>query len=251
MPHTPDNLEKKSYIDMVSDELVNHGIFVNYVNIHSIGCNKTWALRKIIDSDYKKQDYYDFNYIQSKKTVATKDIFPFPMSPNFLEKYYNNTDHPDLKITSHYTDSSYPIFFYSCGQMNMHHYMKMRTNDIRQIIPQFLFHFRENFHQTILDVKNMLDYLILLNSTVHIYVFGVYPMFQSYGVRKMLSPIYQLANCEVKKLCNSYSNVTFMDVIDNIYYVAENDCHPNYLGQCSMKKKILTKLDNQNFKGEI
>lgn len=243
VPHTPDNVESKSYIDMVSEELTLNGIYVNYVNMHSIGCNKTWSLKKIIDSDYQKQEYYNLNYLQSKKAVNTKNVFPFPMSPNFLERYYSNTDNPNLKVTSHYTDAINPIFFYSCGQMNMHHYMKMGTHDISKVIPQILFHFNQNFKKTICDVKEMIDYLISLNPTVKIYVFGVYPMFQSYAIRKILLPIYRYANIEVKKLCDSYSNVFFVDVIDNINFVAKDDCHPNYLGQCNMKKKVLKMLN--------
>lgn len=242
VPHTPDNIEMKSYIDMVADELLENKINVNYVNMHSIGCNKTWSLKKIIDADYTKKEYYDLNLTQSKKAITKENIFPFPLNPNFLSTYYSEPNNPDLRITSHYVDAKNPIFFYSCGQMNMHHYLKMRTEDIRQIVPEIVFHFKNHFDKTLHDVKSMVDYLICLNPGVEIYMFGVYPMFESIIARKVLEPLYSIANKKIELLCKSYNNIHFIDVIDNINYVAKNDCHPNYNGQCNMKNKVLKSL---------
>lgn len=141
-----------------------------------------------------------------------------------------------MKITSHYCDSKNPIFFYSCGQMNFHNYVKMRSNDIKQIAPELLLRFNENFDKTMIDVKNMVDYLITLNPTVQIYMFGVYPMFESKFVRYALAPIYAGINKKLSDYFYDYDNIHFVDVMGNINYVAKNDCHPNYTGQCYMKK---------------
>lgn len=48
VPHTPDNLNLKSYVDMVCDDLTSNNINVNYINMHSIAFNKTWHLKKNI-----------------------------------------------------------------------------------------------------------------------------------------------------------------------------------------------------------
>jgi hypothetical protein len=243
VPHTKDNINMKSYIDMISDELVNNGLNINYVNMHSLGCNKTWWLKQIIDKDYQKQEYYDLNLLETKKAIEIPGVFPFPINENFLEKYYINTPNPNLKITSHYVDSKSPLFFYSCGQMNMHYYLKMRSNDILKISEQLLFHFNENLDKTLNDIKNMVDYLIELNPTVTIFMFGVYPMLMTSLGRKALAPIYYEVNKKVKDLCNCYENIIYVDVLDNINFIAKDDCHPNYLGQCNMKNKVLTLLE--------
>lgn len=73
--HTPDNTEVKSYIDMVAAGMTTYGLNVNYVNLHSLGCNKTFSLKRIIDTDYQKQEYYDINLVQTKKLLPEKIYF--------------------------------------------------------------------------------------------------------------------------------------------------------------------------------
>lgn len=242
VPHTPDNIIQKSYIDMLSDQLMANGINVNYVNMHSIAFNKTWELKSLIDKDYTKKEYYELNLAQSKKAVAKKNIFPFPLHEKFLSDYYKNPSNPDLKITSHLADVSNPIFVYSCGQMNFHQYSKMRTEDIKQIVPEILFHSFSNLDRTLNDIKDMINYLIAINPSIKIYMFGVYPMFESSTVRNILLPFYKYANSRVSELCNNYDNVFYVDVIENRNYVAPHDIHPNFQGQCYMKEQVLRKI---------
>ncbi len=246
VPHTPDNLIQKSYIDMIEDDFSNSGIHVNYVNMHSIGFNKTWELKKIIDSDYTKKEYYDINLEQSKKAVATPNIFPFPLHPKFLSDYYKNPSNPDMHITSHFADSKDPIFFYSCGQMNFHQYSKMRTGDLKQIIPELAFCSLYNLHKTLNDVKDMIEHLNSINPSVKIYMFGVYPMFENAAVRDALVPIYSLVNLRTREFCSQFDNVYFVDVIGDAFHVAKDDCHPNFEGQCYMKDKVLKKVISTN-----
>lgn len=243
VPHTPDNTEVKSYIDMVADDMTTYGLNVNYVNLHSLGCNKTFSLKRIIDSDYQKQEYYDINLVQTKKAIAKEEIFPFPVNPRFLKDYYKDTNNPTMKITSHYCESKNPIFFYSCGQMNFHSYVKMRSNDIKQIAPELLLRFNDNFEKTMSDIKLMVDYLTVLNPTVEIYMFGVYPMFESKLMRYGLAPIYAGINRKVASYFEEYDNIHFVDVMGNINHVAKNDCHPNFKGQCYMKNRVMNVID--------
>lgn len=243
VPHTPDNTNIKSYIDLIADDFTANGLNINYVNLHSLGCNKTFSLQRIINFDYEKQKYYDINLIQTKKAIAKDGIFPFPVNPRFLAEYYKNTNNPTMKITSHYCESKNPIFFYSCGQMNFHSYVKMRTNDIKQIMPELLLRFNENFEKTMSDIKIMVDYLIALNPTVEIYMFGVYPMFESKIIRYSLVPIYTRINKKVASYFKEYDNIHFVDVMGNIYHIAQNDCHPDYKGQCYMKSRVMNAID--------
>lgn len=242
VPHTPDNYLQKSYIDLLADDFKINGVSVNYVNMHSIAFNKTWELKSLMESDYTKKEYYDLNLVQSRKAVQAKNIFPFPLHDKFLSDYYTCPSNPNLKITSHLVDSVDPIFIYSCGQMNFHQYSKMRTEDLKQILPQLLFHSSENLERTLTDMKEMMDYLLCLNPTMRIYVFGVYPMFEKAMIRNMLVPFYKYANHAVKSMCDSYPNVYYVDVLGNKDYVAEKDVHPNLAGQCYMKRQVMQKI---------
>lgn len=43
VPYTPDNLEQKSYLDLIAEKL-GELCDIDYVNMHSIAFNKTWEL---------------------------------------------------------------------------------------------------------------------------------------------------------------------------------------------------------------
>lgn len=88
----------------------------------------------------------------------------------------------------------------------------------------------------------MINYLIAINPSIKIYMFGVYPMFESSTARNILLPFYKYANSRVSELCNNYDNVFYVDVIENRNYVAPHDIHPNFQGQCYMKEQVLRKI---------
>lgn len=167
--HTPDNTEVKSYIDMIADDMTAYGLNINYVNLHSLGCNKTFSLKRIIDADYQKQEYYDINLVQTKKAIAKEGIFPFPVNPKFLTDYYKDINNPTVKI----------------------------------------------------------------------YMFGVYPMFESKLIRYSLAPIYAKINRKVASYFAEYDNIHFVDVMGNINHIAKNDCHPSFKGQCYMESRVI------------
>lgn len=195
-----------------------------------------------MDADYTKKEYYDLNLSQSIKVLKQNEIFPYPINPKFITNYYNNPINPNLKITSYLSNSKNPVFFYSCGQMNFHQYVNMKTNDIKQIFPELIINFKKNFDKTMYDVKNMLNYILQINPSTTIYLFGVYPMFENNFERQLLKPIYSLVNKRIKYFFDEYENVNFVDVIDNINFVAPDDCHPNYQGQIYMKKKVINSM---------
>lgn len=242
VPHTPDNTEHKSYLDLVASYFEDMGIEVNYINMHSLGCNRTEHLLSILDKDYSKGEYYIENKRMTKKAIDKEGIFPFPIHETFLDDYYDNPNKPELKITSYLSDAKNPIFFYSCGQMDFHKFVCMRSNDLKLILPQLTFHLKTNFIKTLDNIEQTVKYIMSINPSVEIYMFGVYPMFIEKSVRELLAPIYGVANILVSRHFNEYENVHYVDVMGNINYIAEKDCHPNFLGQQYMKKKVLNTM---------
>jgi len=248
VPHTPDNIKHKSYLDLLADYFNDLGIHVNYVNLHSLGCNKTYQLKDILLKDYLKKDYYQENKRMSLKAIQRKDIFPFPVHEKFLDDYYDNPTNPNLKITSHLCGTKNPIFFYSCGQMDFHKLVNMRSGDIKKILPEVTLNLNKNLSQTLDNVEDVIKFIISINSTVEIYMFGVYPMFTSKIKRDLLAPIYALVNIEIKDRFKSYHNVHFVDVLGNINKIANDDCHPDFSGQQYMKQKVLNKMYSKKYR---
>ncbi|MBQ2639880.1 MAG: hypothetical protein IJF92_03865 [Bacilli bacterium] len=67
-------------------------------------------------------------------------------------------------------------------------------------------------------------------------------MFNKKITRDLLTPLYKKVNKQIEKEFINYDNVHFIDIINNINYVAKDDVHPNLEGQKYMKEKVLEKI---------
>lgn len=242
VPYTPDNAEHKSYSDMVAGELRDSGIQIDYVNMHSIAFNKTWELKQLLDKNYTKGQYYKMNQKLATEVIKKSSRFEHPVHPDFLNLYYSNIENPALPITSTLEQSKEPIFLYSCGGMNLDYYLNCPTGSVKKIIPQFLFHLKSNLERTMNDIEQTLLYIKNLNPRTKIYVLGVYPMIEQKFLREILQEAYKIYNSKLESICNKYDNIYYVDVFGNKEYVAKHDNHPNYKGQCYMKKQVLNSI---------
>ena len=167
VPYTADNIESKSFVDLVADEFKSRGINIEYVSLHSLARNKTWELKKILDTDYTKQEYYKVNRKLNKFVVdRSKDKnsrFNHPINPNFIYNYNSDYLNPDKRITTSLKTEKNPIFLYSCGGMNLDYYFKFPSCNMKEILPQIIFHLNENVRKTMRDIEDCIQYIASLN----------------------------------------------------------------------------------------
>ena len=239
VPYTMDNQDSKSFIDLLADTYIEKGYDVSYVNLCSLGRNKTWELIDILEKDYSKGEYYKKNKRYAQIVIDRKTRFKHPVNPGFLDRYYDNVPDPEIKITTKLKESENPIFIYTCGGMNFDYYSKMPSCDIREILPQMLFHLKENLNKTMSDIKNCVKYISDLNENIVVYVLGVYPMIENKWLRKLSEPLYTYYNKQVKIMCDKFENVYYVDIFDTKNYIAPQDEHPTFEGQQYMTKQII------------
>lgn len=240
VPYTPDNLEQKSYLDLLAEEL-GELCDIDYVNMHSIAFNKTWELESLLKKDFTKEKYYNLNKRLSQKVITTSNRFDHPVNENFLS-YYDNVTNPTMKITTAFSQASEPIFIYSCGGMNLDYYLKCPTCDLKKIIPEFIFHIKDNLNKTMSDIENTLLYIKSINPKTKIYLLGVYPMIENKILRYLLQDFYRIYNAYLKKVCSKLIDVYYVDVFENIKNVAPHDNHPNFKGQQLIKKQVINSI---------
>ena len=245
VPYTADNIKMKSFIDIVADYFKDMGLKVNYVNLCSLAKNKTWELIDILDKDYTKEQYYKlnqrFSHVVTTNTSKTAR-FNHPTNPNFVENYYNNIEYKETKITTELKSAVKPIFLYTCGGMNFDYYTKLPSCDIKKILPEIIFNLRKNLNQTITDIDNCIRYILNLNSNMKMYVLGVYPMIDKTLLREIAQPLYKIYNNRIRKICNKYNNVTYIDIFGAKDYIAPLDNHPTYEGQKYISDQVIKKL---------
>lgn len=165
--------------------------------MHSIAFNKTWKLESLLKKDFTKK-YYNLNKRLSQKVITTSNRFDHPVNKKFLS-YYDNVTNPTMKITTAFLQASEPIFIYSCGGMNLDYYLKCPTCDLKKIIPEFIFHIKDNLNKTMSDIENTLLYIKSINPKTKIYLLGVYPMIENKTLRYLLQDFYRIYNTYLKK----------------------------------------------------
>lgn len=251
VPYTMDNTELKSFVELTAESLKEQGINLTYVNLCSLGRNKTWELEKIIERDYTVEEYIKQNKLASEFVINRKredEDWTFPTNPAFLPEYYQIPEYSKLHITSALKESENPIFLYSCGGMNIRSYLKIKTEMTPQvalaIAKEVLFHARKHIVQTKKDVDNCLSLISSLNPNTEIYVLGVYAMLDNQTLRDLVTPFVIWYNAELKKVLKNHPNAHYVDIRNVKDLVAVKDMHPTLEGQKYISKQILETMDN-------
>lgn len=243
VPYTIDNVERKSFVDLVADKFKEEGIHLEYVTLHSLAKNKTWELKKILDKDYSKGEYYKTNKMLNKVVIdrakQKNSRFNHPINPEFIDKYYEDISNPDKKITTCLKTEQNPIFLYSCGGMNLDYYLKFPTSNFKEILPEIVLHLSKNFKKTMDDIDDCIQYISSLNKNIQVYVLGVYSMIENKSLRFLAQPLYALYNTKIKDICCKYDNVHYVDIFGTKKFVAPQDNHPTFEGQEYIAKQII------------
>lgn len=250
VPYTIDNIEMKSFVELVVDEMKRNGININYVNLCSLGRNKTWELEKILESDYTIEKYVKFNKAASEFVIQgkrTDESWNFPTNPKFTENYYSNIVNGEYKITTELRKVQKPIFLYSCGGMNIRSYLNITTDnpDIGKIAKEVIFRCVKHIRQTEKDVESCINKILSLNPSMEIYVLGVYAMLDNQVARDLVFPLVNLYNSRLNKIISKYEQVHYIDIVNVKNMVAPNDMHPTFEGQKYIAKQIIKCMDRK------
>lgn len=253
VPYTIDNDKMTSFVDLTALELKKQGLKIEYVNLCSLGRNKTWELEEILKRDYTVSQYNKLNKLASEFVISGKrkeEDWPYPTNPKFVEEYYKrlNVSNPDTHITSELKYSESPIFLYSCGGMNIRSYLKIKTKmnlqDVLVVTKEVLLRAMKHVNQTKNDVENCIEYISKLNPNIQVYVLGVYAMLDDQKLRDIVFPFVEWYNYELRKIISKYDNVHYVDIKEVKNMVAEKDMHPNLEGQEYITKQMIKTMNN-------
>lgn len=251
VPYTADNIELKSFVELTAEALEKQEINITYVNLCSLGRNKTWELEKIIERDYTVSEYIKQNQLASDFVISRKrqdEDWTFPTNPNFVTKYYQIPEYSNLHITAALRETTTPIFLYSCGGMNIRSYFKIKTEMTPQVIldiaKEVLFNARKHIIQTKKDIDDCLTLISNLNPNMEIYVLGVYAMLDNQTLRNLVTPFVEWYNSELQKVLKKHPNAHYVDIRNVKDLVAVKDMHPTLEGQKYISGQILKTMDS-------
>lgn len=251
VPYTIDNKELKSFVELVAESLQKQGINLTYVNICSLGRNKTWELENIIKKDYTVEAYIKQNKLASEFVINRRrkdEDWKFPTNPEFLNKYYQIPEYSALNITSALKETNNPIFLYSCGGMNIRSYLKIKTEMTPKvaldIAKEVLLHAKKHIIQTKKDIDDSLSLISSLNPNMEIYVLGVYAMLDNQKLRDLVTPFVIWYNTELKKVLKNHPNAHYVDIRNVKDLVAVKDMHPTLEGQKYIAQQVLQTMNS-------
>lgn len=243
VPYTPDNYDQKSFLHFIKDQLLNLEIDIEVFDFHNMGRNKTWDF-----DDYFKKDYSKAELIDKHKRYfrVIEKNYRYPITNNFSDTYYIPKKGDENKyMKSSLVNSDKPIFIYSCGANDAAKLFGVEDLNILEMY-KLIFEKINTFKQVALNIEENLISILQLNYNVNIYVLGGYTAFENKVVRQMLNPIYEAYNNEIKKICDKYPNIHFVNISNISNHIAKKDIHPTREGQIVMAESILDKIYESN-----
>lgn len=262
MPYTKDNKDHIGYFHIVESYLKAQGFDVNGINMSRLNRNNTWDLERIFNKSYSLSKIKKFQLRSIDALRNTNFLFKLIVPEKFKSTITINHNDENIKIIDVYKNSQNPIFLYSTGSNDFLTYIgagpvEMMNSDIRkQMYPKMA----EAYSKTISNVDKNFKLLTELNANVEIYAIGTFyaPIFKSISkiislenrikhietdYEDILAYSVEYYNNHVRKLCDNYKNIHYIDVSYLTNYCASFDFHPNSKGNELLGKQIIEQIE--------
>ena len=181
--------------------------------------------------------------IESLKICKNSGIFPFLELPKKFLDHYKQIKSDD-KILTKLSDEK-TIFIYSSG---INDFLKCNNLSLFKLLfPKGLKTVKNNLdryiEKSLTKLERNLELLNKINPKMKVYIIGCFIPTNLQYIRKSLSLVIIDYNEKIKKLLNSYPNITFIDN-SNLFPGDFNniDFHPNKKGHLKIYQNLINKM---------
>lgn len=265
MPFPRENKNHIGYFDIVKERLIKQGYEVNGINMSSLNKNHTWDLEKIFTFNYSLSKIRNIQMYSIDELRNANVLFKFVVPKKIKERYIPNFEDDKIILKDVYTNSENPIFIYSAGPNDFFTYIQagpveLMDKEVREKLPHNL---DELVAKCVDNVEQNLILLNQLNPNVTILVLSFYysPLFDK--IQKVIylqekiknrdkryvnrfGEIIALYNSLLKKMCEKYDFVEYVDINFIKEYCAPMDFHPNEKGNELIADEVLKKIKIEN-----
>lgn len=249
VPYTRDNKNNINHLKEVYSFLIEQGINLTLIDMYSMSkYNDTTYINYLLDQNinlYKIKE----NQIESIDLCRKSGIFQFIQLPKKTKQLYELNDSYKEQTLTDIIKNNEIIFIYSCG---INDFLKnMNTNLAKLLNTKNMEKAFKDLENSIVLIINKINEnikkLIKLNNNIEIYVMGIYTPTRVKYIRNYVTVPINLYNIALKKLCEKYENVHFIDNSNlDKTNMAHVDWHPNYTGQRKMGENIIEEIKQKS-----
>ncbi|MDE6026293.1 MAG: hypothetical protein K2G45_12685 [Lachnospiraceae bacterium] len=224
----------ESFMDLLENELVQNNQFNSRIDLYNLYINKTWHLDGIFNNKVTINEMIDMknfalDFVRYKYDTKIKTTLSYDYSEENGEK----------SVYDYVASLNNPVVLYSCSANDLFYYFGTSLESL-------------NFERGIELLRNLdngLDFLennvqrnintiIECNSKSQIFVMGIYVPSDSFFINRAGSVVIDKINDRLKRVCDRYDNVYYVDVSAVCFSVLEDDFHPDQNGQKIIAVKL-------------
>lgn len=233
-----------SFMDLIESELNADNIKTTRLDLFNLYINKTWHVDGVLNNDVSINDMIKF------KNFAL-DFVRHKYGEGRIKtslSYESDAENGDVSIYDYIKPLDNPVVLYSCSANDLFYYYgtSLESLNAKRVI-EIIKYADDGFDFLENNVKRNMDSIIACNPKSQIFVMGLYMPSDNFWLNRLGSTFINKINKRLRRVCDKYDNVYYVDVSSVSLCVLEGDFHPDQDGQKIIANK-LSKSISENLK---
>ncbi len=233
-----------SFMDLIESELNGKNIKTTRLDLFNLYINKTWHVDGALNNDVTINDMIEF------KNFAL-DFVRHKYGEGRIKtslSYESDAENGDVSVYDYIRSLDNPVVLYSCSANDLFYYYgtSLESLNAKRVI-EIIKYADDGFDFLENNVKRNMDSIIACNPKSQVFVMGLYMPSDNFWLNRLGSTFINKINKRLKRVCNQYDNVYYVDVSSVSLCVLEGDFHPDQDGQKIIANK-LSKSISENLK---
>lgn len=244
VPYTKDNPDHKGFFEMIDRELSKEYNVISINCFHMSTNNDNRYIDSLISNDISLLDIKN-SQNQMLKKCKYSGIYPYLELPKNFLNHYKINDVDEKIIVKNYIKNNDTIFIYSAfvndllKSKNLSLFKLLRPGKIKKDLRKI------NIDRILYDLERNIEKLIDINSSIKIYVIGLFVPTRIPYIRKSLDEFISSINREFYKISKKYDNVILVNNDDLSVEDFNNiDFHPNRKGHEKIYHNFIKQYKN-------
>lgn len=225
----------ESFMDLIESELNSSNIKITRLDLFNLYINKTWHVDGVLNNKVTINEMIEF------KNFAL-DFVRHKYGDERIKtslSYESDEENGDRSVCEYIKSLDNPVILYSCSANDLFYYYgtSLESLNAKRVI-EIIKYADDGFDFLENNVKRNMDSIIACNPKAQIFVMGLYMPSDNFWMNRLGSTFINKINKRLKRVCEQYENVYYVDVSSVSLCVLEGDFHPDQDGQKIIANKL-------------
>lgn len=234
-----DEKVSESFMEKLENDLDGKGKLNSSLDLFNLYANKTWQFNGLFQNGVTIGEFYR---LQTFSADFTRHKYPDNIKQSL--KFESDEKLKDMAIYNYVASLDRPVVVYSCSANDYFYYFNCSPESLTPAkLVDIVKNFRKESRAVADNVAGNIETVLACNPDARILVLGLYMPADNYFLHLFGDGVMGKVNGDIRKACEKYENVTYIDLSCCTFNIIEGDFHPDANGQQIIAVKLAEALN--------